>query len=78
MKKTRRHRTRNQRKRELIQTFCMACACALIWMMLCTVFVVAWAGHPAEQPVSYAEHMEKIQTIESLMNGGDSCGNLQD
>ena len=62
-----RSRTRNQRKRELIRTFCMACVCALLWMMLCTIFVVAWAGHPAEQPVSYAEHMEFVQSI-----GGDS------
>lgn len=70
IKQSRKHRTRNQRKRELIQTFCTACVCALLWMMLCTVFVVAWAGHPAEQPVNGYEYMASI--------GGDSFGNLQD
>lgn len=59
-------RTRNQRNRERIQTTCMVVALVIMWMILCTVMVKAW-GHPAEQPVSYAEHMEFVQTI-----GGDS------
>ena len=67
MNQTRRHKTRNQRKRELMRSVCLGCACALLWMMLCTVLVVAWAGHPAEQPISHAEHMEFVQSI-----GGDS------
>lgn len=69
MKEARRHRTRNQRKRDMIRSFCMGFVCVLLWLMLCTVIVRAW-GHPAEQPISYAEHMEAI--------GGDSYGNPQD
>ena len=65
-----RSKTRVQRKRELKRTVCMVAALALLWMMLCTMMVKAWVEHPAEQPVSYAAHMEAI--------GGDSCGNLQD
>ena len=67
MKQSRRRKTRNQRKRELIQTACMAFALVLLSMMLCVGLVKAWA---AEQPVTYAEHMEAI--------GGDPYGNLQD
>ena len=66
-------RTRNQRKRELRRIICMSFALLLLWMMLCTVLVKAWLGHPAEQPVNYAEHMETILVI-----GGDSHGNLQE
>ena len=63
---TKQSRSRNQRKRERIQTACMAAALMILWMILCTVMVKAWIGHPAEQPVSYAEHMATIQII-----GGD-------
>lgn len=65
-----RSRTRNQRKRERIQTACMAAALIVLWMILCTVMVKAWLGHPAEQPVHGIVYMETI--------GGDSFGNLQD
>lgn len=65
-----RSRTRNQRKRERIQTACMAVALMILWMILCTVMVKAWLGHPAEQPVHGIVYMETI--------GGDSYGNLQD
>ena len=65
-----RSRTRNQRKRERIQTACMAAVLMILWMILCTVFVKAWLGHPAEQPVHGIVYMETI--------GGDSFGNLQD
>ena len=61
-----RSRTRNQRKRERIQTACMAAALMILWMILCTVMVKAWLGHPAEQPVTYEEHVVFVQTI-----GGD-------
>lgn len=64
-----RSKTRNQRKRELIQTACMAFALVLMSLMLCTVLVKAWA---AEQPVDGREYLASIQ------NGGDSYGNLQD
>ena len=55
-----RSRTRNQRKRERIQTACMALAMMLLWMILCTVMVKAWIGHPAEQPVNGLVYMETI------------------
>lgn len=69
-KQSRQHegsRTRNQRKRELRRIICLSAALLIMWMMLCTIFVKAWMDHPAEQPVSYAEHMATIQII-----GGDS------
>lgn len=62
----RRQRTRNQRKRDRARTACMMIFLVILSMMLCTVMVKAWAEHPAEQPVSYAEHMISI--------GGDSYG----
>ena len=65
-----RSRTRNQRKREFIRTLCMSIAALLLSVMVLTMMVKAFVEHPAEQPISYAEHMAAI--------GGDSCGNFQD
>lgn len=65
-----RSRTRNQRKRELRRTICMAFAMGLMWLIVLTMMVTAWAEHPAEQTVSYSEHMETV-----LIIGGDSSGN---
>ena len=65
-----RSKTRNQRKRELRRLICMSFALGLLWLMVFSMMVSAWAEHPAEQPVTYAEHMEAI--------GGDSYGNPQD
>lgn len=62
-----RSRTRNQRKRELVKNVFMGIALVLLWFVLCTIMVKAWLGHPAEQPVSYEEHVVFVQTI-----GGDS------
>lgn len=62
-------KTRNQRKREARQTYFMVGALLIMWVLLLGMFVKA-LDHPAEQPVSYAAHMEVI--------GGDSYGNLQD
>jgi hypothetical protein len=45
----------------------MAAALMILWMILCTVIVKAWLGHPAEQPVDGHAYMEIIQNI-----GGDS------
>lgn len=59
-----RSRTRNQQKREMRQNICMACALFVMWAMVCTMFVKAWAE---EQPVNYEAHMEYIEAI-----GGDS------
>lgn len=69
MKQSRRSRTRNQRKREFIRTACMAFAALLLWVMVFSMMVHAWAEHPAEQFVGGYEYMEAI--------GGDSYGNPQ-
>lgn len=53
-------KTRNQRKRELRRTVCMAAVLGLLWMMVCTVMVKAWVEHPAEQPVDGVAYMEAI------------------
>jgi hypothetical protein len=44
----------------------MAAALMILWMILCTVMVKAWLGHPAEQPVDGRTYMESIYTV-----GGD-------
>lgn len=62
-----RSKTRVQRKRERIQMAFMVVAMIILWAMALTMMVKAWGEHPAEQPVSYATHMEYVQTI-----GGDS------
>ena len=67
MNQTRRHRTRNQRKRELKRIICMGAALALLWAMICTMMVKAWVE---EAPVNGYAYMETI--------GGDSYWNLQD
>lgn len=54
------NKTRNQRKRERIQTACMALALMFLWMILCTVMAKSWLGHPAEQPVNGLVYMETI------------------
>lgn len=63
-------KTRNQRKRELRRLVCMTAALVVLWGLLLTMMVKAWAEHPAEQPVNGLYYMETI--------GGDSYGNLQD
>lgn len=59
-KQYRSQRTRNQRKRERIETFFMAAACLVLWAMVLSMMVHAWAEHPAEQFVSGVEYMEAI------------------
>ena len=66
-KQSRSSRTRDQCKRDRIRTACMAVALVIMWMILCTVMVKAWIGHPAEQPVDGGTYMEAIHVI-----GGDS------
>jgi hypothetical protein len=63
------NKTRNQRKRERIQTVCMVFALLFLWMMLCTMLVKAFFEHPAEAPVNGIVYMETI--------GGESYGDLQ-
>lgn len=68
-----RSRTRNQRKRELRRLICMAAAVGMLMASVMCMMVKAFFEHPAEQPISYSEHMETV-----LIIGGDSYGNLQD
>ena len=53
-------KTREQRKRERWQTAAMAAALMIMWMVICTMMVKAWAEHPAEQPVNGVEYIEAI------------------
>jgi hypothetical protein len=66
MTATRQRKTRNQRKHEFQKTVCMVAALVLVWILLCTVLVRAWA---VEQPVNGYEYMETI--------GGDFYGDSQ-
>ena len=68
-----RSRTRNQRKRELRRLICMAAAVGMLMASVMCMMVKAFFEHPAEQPITYAEHMQTV-----LIIGGDSYGNLQD
>ena len=51
-------KTREQRKRERWQTAAMSAALMIMWMVLCTMMVKAWADSPAEQPVNGVEYIE--------------------
>ena len=53
-------KTREQRKHERWQTAAMAAALMIMWMVLCTMMVKAWADSPAEQPVNGVEYIEAI------------------
>ena len=68
MKEARRHKTRQQQKRERIRTACMAFALLMLWGM---VFVMMGKAleHPAERTVTYMEHMATM--------GGDPYGHPQ-
>ena len=68
-KRYRRQRTRNQRKRERIETFFMAVACVLLWATVLSMMANAWSEHPAEQFVNGYEYMASL--------GGDTYGNPQ-
>ena len=68
-KQYRRQRTRNQRKRERIETFFMSVAAILLWAMVLSSMAKAWAEDPAEQFVGGVAYMEAI--------GGDTYGNPQ-
>ena len=66
---TRHSQTRNQKKRERIQTAMMAAALVIMWGVLMMASLKIWADHPAEQPISGAEYLETIR------NGGEIHGN---
>ena len=53
-------KTREQRKHDRWQTAAMAAALMIMWMVLCTMMVKAWADSPAEQPVNGVEYIEAI------------------
>lgn len=55
------NKTRNQRKRELRRTICLAFAMGIMWLIVLTMMVTAWMGHPAEQPIDGYTYMESIQ-----------------
>lgn len=60
-----RAKTRNQRKRAF-KDACLTAPMVLLWAAVLVMMFRAWVEHPAEQPVSYEQHMEYIQAI-----GGD-------
>ena len=60
-----RAKTRNQRKRGC-KDACLTALMVLLWAAVLVMMFRAWVEHPAEQPVSYEQHMEYIQAI-----GGD-------
>lgn len=62
-------KTRNQIRRENIQTALMAAALMILFAVLMLTSLKIWAEHPAEQPVTGIEYLESIR------NGGDLNGN---
>lgn len=66
---TRQRKTRNEIKRENIQTALMAVALMILFAVLMLTSLKIWAEHPAEQPIRGVEY------IESIRNGGDYNGN---
>ena len=64
-----RSRTRNQRKRERIETLLMGVAAILIWATVFCMMAKAWAEHPAERFVGGYEYMATL--------GGDTYENPQ-
>lgn len=53
--------SRNQRKLERRKTAVMVVAMMVLWSVVLTMMVTAWAEHPAEQPVNGHEYLESIQ-----------------
>lgn len=58
-----RSKTRNQRKREFINTLLMSIVALLMSVMVLTMMVKAWAEHPAEQSVDGRAYLESIQSF---------------
>lgn len=57
----RRKKTRNQRKREVAQAIVLFLAVVIGWLICTHLFLIAWASHPAEQPVSGSEYLQSLQ-----------------
>ena len=53
-------RTRNQRKRDAIKNTVLILAAVAIWLAVSNYSLKMWAEHPAEQPITYQQHMESI------------------
>ena len=62
MKRT---KTRNQRKRGC-KDACLIAVVVLLWATVAVMMFRAWVEHPAEQPVSYEQHIAHIRSL-----GGD-------
>lgn len=57
----RRSKTRNQRKREFIKSVCLMVVVMVMCCFLGMTALKVWAAHPAEQPITYQQHMESIR-----------------
>lgn len=63
-----RAKTRNQRKRAF-KDACLTAPMVLLWAAVLVMMFRAWVEHPAEQPVSYEQHIAHIWSL-----GGDPDG----
>lgn len=59
---------RKSRLADLMITFGATVIAFVLIAAMAVMMVRVWATHPAEQPITYAEHMAYIQ------NGGDTYG----
>ena len=57
-------KTRNERKRDLIYqivaSLILLAVCFLLMTLLCGMACKAWVECPAEQPITYAEHIARF------------------
>lgn len=61
-----RAKTRDQRNRAF-KDACLTAVVVLLWATVAVMMFRAWVEHPAEQPVSYEQHIAHIWSL-----GGDS------
>lgn len=61
-----RAKTRDQRNRAF-KDACLTAVVVLLWATVAVMMFRTWVEHPAEQPVSYEQHIAHIQAV-----GGDS------
>lgn len=54
-------KTRNQRKRDFSRDAVLAVVLVALWLAVGAYSLKTWAEHPAEQSVSYQQHMASIQ-----------------
>lgn len=57
-------KTRNERKREQMENLfaglCVVVVFLLVITLLCGMACKAWCEHPAEQPITYEQYMERF------------------